>query len=49
MVRGIRSLVRIYPEGEREPEKNFNRRSGGDMVTHGECGCYSKHNGKPMQ
>lgn len=48
MVKGIRSLVRIYPEGGREPE-NFNRRNGGDMVTHGECGCDSKHNGKPMQ
>lgn len=33
MVKGIRSLDRIYPAAERKPEKNFKGRSGGDMDT----------------
>lgn len=39
--------LRIYCQCGREPE-DFNGRSGGDVVTHGECGCYSKHSEKPM-
>lgn len=39
--------LRIYPEGEKEA-KNFKGRNDGIVVTHGEFGCYSKHNGKPM-
>lgn len=37
--------LRIYSECGKEPE-NF--KGGGDMVTHGECGCYSKHSEKPV-
>lgn len=39
--------LRIYCQCGREPE-DFNGRSGGDVVTHRECGCYSKHSEKPM-